>query len=196
MSFDLSLTDRRNYVAEFTICESDEPLVGVTARAYRRQAETETFAIYRTTPSGSEGTLTWAHFVIVRDTNGNLYEPPNRSYTAVAGGPKATLRLLLNSVVGYQGYAPYSRIALVELARETGLSASASGDKIRVVFPTGGEWDEDGQWGYEVRAGGGVIASGIATVARVPGGDDDDDDDSDDSDSTFEVCNFSAAPAA
>ena len=182
--YDLSLTLRRNYVADFLLCESSDIPVAVVATAYERQQSDETFSL----EYGSRN-LDWPHFLVVRDSGGRLFEPSPKTVTAVAGGPKATLTLALNSKIGYEGKVPYAPGALVEFAETRRLPAVVTGDTIRVTFPHGGDWDKQSQVYYKVEAGGGIVADGIATIDRSDDGGGNDGG-NDGGSSSVSVCEF------
>lgn len=184
---DFSITERKKYIAKFVICESETPLIAARATAQQVSTLDQRFEIGVTIDEAFAAVLFVRNGNGLRDTNGPIVIP--------AGGPRAFVRYTTVGALGYSGYNPYVKAGVIELSPVVGLGAAVSGDEIRVVFPTGGDWDDDSLWLYEVVAGGGVLATGLVSVARVAEEPDEDEDD-DDSDSTFEVCEFSVAPAA
>lgn len=182
---DFSITERKKYIAKFVICESETPLIAARATAQQVSAFDQNFEIGATVSAGLASVL-----FVRRD--GGLIDV-NQKFVIPAGGPRAFVRYTTVGALGRSGYNPYVKAGVIELSPVVGLGAAVSGDEIRVVFPTGGAWDDDSLWRYEVFAGGGVLATGLVSVARVA---EEPEDDDDDSDSTFSVCEFSAAPAA
>ncbi|MGA0398117.1 MAG: hypothetical protein ACO3O3_13220 [Ilumatobacteraceae bacterium] len=182
---DFSITERKKYIASFVICESETPLIAARATAQQVSTFDQRFEIGVTVDEALAAVLFVRDGNGLRNTNGPIVIP--------AGGPRAFVRYTTVGDLGYSGYNPYVKAGLIEFSPVVGLGATASGDEIKVIFPTGGAWDDDSVWRYELVAGGGVLATGLVTVARSAAEPEDDDDDSD---STFQVCNFSVAPAA
>ena len=208
-----TISQRKVWVAEFTLCDSDGPLP-IAASALVQQLARSTDPLNPNSPGSNTG-YNYARngYVYYRYPGGNwvpaLGEWNADTFYVSTSDP--TYRVITGRTrsffAGGDAPDPGGFATGIQFVGEFGVPATVSGNVIRVLFPMGtGQnvlyyTDEARSYGfsYKVIVGGDVLTTGVIEM-ELSGLQDGDGGggggSGGDSDSSFEVCSFNASAAA
>lgn len=207
---DFTINQRKNWVAEFTLCESDSP-PPIAASALVQQLARPTDPLNPNSPGSNTG--------YNYSRNGYVYyRYPTGPWTPALGEWNAdtfyvstsdpTYRVVSGRARSFFGGSdvpsPNGFSTGIQFVGEFGVPATVSGNVVRVVFPMGTGQnvlyysDESRSYGftYKVIVGGAVLTTGAIEMILGELQDDDGGGGGGDPDSSFEVCSFNASVAA
>lgn len=183
MSYDITITQRKNWIAQITLCDGSTPPPAARGEIRRILGAEQVI---------QAGAGNWVNYDIVDYPDVSQSSDYRDGTTITLGAAFYTYRI--SSSVTPGGL----RVATLSPRNANGLPVTVSGQNIRVVFPEDYFRSEvafgQAMFEYKVFAGAGLLLSGKVTAGPYP--DDEDEEDAEPPDSGFEVCNFTSNAAA